>query len=951
MRGTRSSLLAFATAFAAVELAVAAPAAANGCYAATYATCSNSKITGATSCIDGYYVAGGRCRPLTDGQYLGADGKPASCAAANVKTCTATTILTCKSGFFLTTDKSACVSSCPDSFFGNTATGSCTACYSTAIKTCKNARLTGALTCMSGYGLTGGRCMPTTRIPEGAYLSSDGHVRSCAVHQKTCNEMGALSCESPYFLTPDADCSLTCPQSMFGNSNGACQSCYSRAIATCSNARATGALSCSTGYYLTGGRCMPESAIPAGKYGKDGQIYSCPDGQASCTATGPKTCETGYTLSADNTKCEATCPAHSVCENGGSTATSCTDSYLLYNGRCVQSCPAGVFYYAEKAACFDECPARSWHYDMSTCYGTCPQHWIDNQYTCTECGLNAESCDQNHAITCTSDQYIIYQGSDGQYNNCAYIGCGEGQYTPDFNTECTACPGGSNVALCYPITGRTIRCKDGYELTFGEWDTVGTCVAANSCPAHSVCAEDGTVTSCTDSYLLYNGQCVESCPAGAFLFAERSACFDQCPSDSWFYDTNRCDTPTTCPQRFYDNANKCFQCGQNALTCDEYHAITCKNDQYYVVRGSDNYYHDCAFIGCPSGQYVTGWDESCISCPTENADRCMPISGDLISCKEGFASDRQDGKDLCVPIDSCSTGAARDSQGDGYRCSNSCPNGATRCDMSGNALQCASGYTLQPDSTGENDGLMRCVADSVCPAHSVCDESNAVVSCSDSYLLYNGQCVESCPAGVFYYAQKAACFDECPARSWHYDMSTCYGTCPQHWIDNQYTCTECGLNAESCDQNRAITCTSDQWTVYPDNNGEYHNCAYIGCGEGQYAPDWNDQCRTCPMGPNVQYCMPITGQTTQCNEGYAMLFVNVPLGECVPVDHCEVGYRATPTPANGMQCTECPYNENGQTFRCDEDGNATECNTNFHVEPDTTGATGGLSTCVADPLV
>ncbi|GAA5837576.1 hypothetical protein JCM11251_002016 [Rhodosporidiobolus azoricus] len=716
---TRSSLFALAIAFTAIECAAAAPAAANGCYAETYATCSSARITGATSCVDGYYVASGRCKPLAEGQFKGADGKPTSCAV-NVKTCTATSILTCKTGFFLLKDKTACVSSCPDSFYPSRDT--CASCYSAAVKSCTDAKIFGATACMPGYGLSGGRCMPATKLPAGSYISSTGQVKKCGENAKTCNDAGALTCISPYLLTATGECSAACPVSTFA-----------------------------------------DATIPAGKYGgADGKLHSCPSGQATCTEAGPTTCATGYSLSADKTECEAkpSCPAHAVCENA-------------------------------------------------------------------------------------------------------------------------------------------------------------------------------MVKSCTDNWLLYNGACVQSCPLNTFSFVERGACYDTCPSDSWFYDVNRCGDPTKCPQRFYDNAWKCFSCGKNALTCDEYHAITCKSEEYTTIRDELGYPRDCGFIGCPSGQHTKDWDETCSPCPDANVELCMPISGEIVQCKVDYSLSYESNK--CIPADECPAGTgAYEVQGGGLVCTN-CPwtnEGVLRCNTSG-ATKCASGYTLTPDFNNERHGLTTCLAEPTCPENAICDASDKVVSCKNDYLLYNGHCVDHCPSGVFNYAQKQACFDECPARSWHYDMSTCYGTCPQQWIDNQYTCTECGLNAATCDQNRAITCVDEQYIPFADRNGGYHNCAFINCPEGAYAPEFDDVCVPCP-GENMAMCYPITGQHIRCKDGFAFASNGQNgggYGDCVDLEACPRGTYPADTPSNGRMCQQCPYSWSGVTA-CDVQGVATDCTEGLALDRD-----------------
>ncbi|BGP15470.1 hypothetical protein JCM10213v2_003449 [Rhodosporidiobolus nylandii] len=177
------------------------------------------------------------------------------------------------------------------------------------------------------------------------------------------------------------------------------------------------------------------------------------------------------------------------------------------------------------------------------------------------------------------------------------------------------------------------------------------------------------------------------------------------------------------------------------------------------------------------------------------------------------------------------------------------------------ALFLKSGYTLSSSGT--------CVASPSCPAHAVCSPTGTVTSCKDGWLLYNGACVQSCPSQTFLYAAKNACYDQCPAQSWHYDFTYCGDHCPPQWYDNRYTCTSCGKNAVTCDYSRAITCTSDDFNIYPDATQGYHNCAFTSCPDGTYAPSYDvtSQAGCVPCAEGVKLCYPITGAILSCKAG------------------------------------------------------------------------------------
>ncbi|GAA6039731.1 hypothetical protein JCM8097_001375 [Rhodosporidiobolus ruineniae] len=393
-------------------------------------------------------------------------------------------------------------------------------CYASTYATCSNTRVTGATSCVTGYYLNGGRCMPASAIPAGSYGSADGKVVNCGEGVKACSATGISSCQTSYFLTADKkSCVKSCPTSSFANTaTSSCTACYSSIYKTCTNAKVTGATACTDGYALKGGRCMPNSLVPAGEYVKDGKVYACPAGQATCTSAGPSTCKTGYSLSSDGTSCVAkpACPAHADCDSTGKVV-SCNDGWIYYLNSagataCVDSRPAGAFLYVDRNIYVDSCPAKTWHYDMSTCYGpTCPQSWIDHELECHDCGENALTCDQNHAITCEPG-FDTWGDDTGSYANCAYVACPDGSYAPGFSNACQPCEQ-EGAALCYPYNGRLLSCASGWvksgdqcvrQCPDGEYAAqYSNGLACSSCRSY----EENTVLTC-DSDGLNSLTCV-----------------------------------------------------------------------------------------------------------------------------------------------------------------------------------------------------------------------------------------------------------------------------------------------------------------------------------------------------------------------------------------------------------------------------------------------------------
>ncbi|GAA5948934.1 hypothetical protein JCM10213_005766 [Rhodosporidiobolus nylandii] len=340
-------------------------------------------------------------------------------------------------------------------------------CFSATYATCSSARSSGATSCVSGYFLTSaGRCMAAANIPTGFYGSSDGRLVSCGSGVQSCTEAGVTACLDLHGLLFEH------VQDLLERPVECCVelvSLFSSSVASALLiARFPSLPRSSTGNYLTGGRCMPASAVPAGSYGgSDGALHKCSTGQATCTEVGPVTCKSGYQLSSDGSSCDLlpTCPSHTICDSTGAT-TSCETGFWRYGQQCLEACPAGVKQYPTTMTCYaDACPARTWSYVLNenSCDGPCPQKWIDQKDICFDCGQNVQTCDVNGARTCISSEYKPWRLDTGLARDCAYYGCPDGQYAEGYSTSCVTCPPGA--VTCLPVDGAALECEAPYFRT------------------------------------------------------------------------------------------------------------------------------------------------------------------------------------------------------------------------------------------------------------------------------------------------------------------------------------------------------------------------------------------------------------------------------------------------------------------------------------------------------
>ncbi|GAA5895321.1 hypothetical protein JCM6882_006643 [Rhodosporidiobolus microsporus] len=747
--------------------------------------------------------------------------------------------LPCDVGLFKAAD-GPCTATCPTSTFGDAKTGTCKSCYSSSYKSCSSARVTAATACIDGYFVKGGRCMAAANIPAGSYGAADGTIVNCGKGVLKCSAAGIESCKTGYSLSngdcvacppsstectsptvatacfnnyflSNGQCVQTCPASTFANAaTSSCKACYAPSYAACKNARVTSATACVSGYYLTGGRCMPETSIPKGKYGKDGRIYSCPAGQASCTAAGPTSCKTGFSLSTDGKTCEAKslCPAHSICDAAGKV-TGCTPDSELVDGVCsycgphVTSCFKGNVLSCEEG-----------HTSFSNqCWKSCPdgQHASDNTdaATCVPCSdpLAVNCFPNGDTKACSGDSW-----PDGtQPGRPCVTQCDVGDYISGVDHgsksqwSCASCP--PNSATCADYTGKPLTCKDGYALRADG----AICIVKPACADHSVCDASGAVTSCTDSYRLVNGD---------------GSCVSQCPTDSWLLNEAVC-VPCSDP-----NADLCFA-DDSSLYCKQGFIIS--YDRSKTVRRCVD--------KCAEGQYNTGgYSKMCYWPDDPNALTAADVTGYPLTCKEGYQVSA-DGKSCIVKP--------------------ACPDHAV-CDASGTVTSCTDSYRLvngaclAPCESGQypywRDGS--CVTD--CPVDSwlrndSCEQCDP--NATGCYLGYEMQCKAGWRAYGEDYEQE--CWqDGCAIGTHRTDRS-----------DNS-PCIPCSdPNADRCFPNDSSLYCKQGFIISYDRTKTIRRCV-SSCAADQYKQGtYSSMCYYCE-DVNALTCADQSGYPLNCKFGY-----------------------------------------------------------------------------------
>ena len=105
-----------------------------------------------------------------------------------------------------------------------------------------------------------------------------------------------------------------------------------------------------------------------------------------------------------------------------------------------------------------------------------------------------------------------------------------------------------------------------------------------------------------------------------------------------------------------------------------------------------------------------------------------------------------------------------------------------------------------------------------------------ILHCTETEVVYEEQCVDSCPASTYYHANHNECLSTCTALIlWENDMMNCVTTCPE------------------------------RHTADPNGN----ECTLSSCAEGKYlsSEEYPKRCYSCDItclacdGPSPQECL------------------------------------------------------------------------------------------------
>uniref|UniRef100_A0AAY4BT87 VWFC domain-containing protein n=1 Tax=Denticeps clupeoides TaxID=299321 RepID=A0AAY4BT87_9TELE len=580
-------------------------------------------------------------------------------------------------------------------------------------------------------------------------------------------------------------------------------------------------------------RCVPNPCLASGKEYKHGEQWQ----KDSCTTC---VCDEGQS------RCHThTCPRLS-CEKG--------QMKVRQQGRCCEECVS------TKGSCMYAGAVR-YHGDMWNGTGCefclcergqvlCQQAECGRVATCTqgeellhlpgkccpECRRLMGSCIYTPELQEVGGIKNLERFRDGPCRECE---CREGQVTC-FRPSCPTCPLGSLAVQ-----------KEGQ-----------CCPQCQEVPCHPDCSScSGTPEHCSScknpASLLWNGNCVSSCPKGSYPHGRVCAgCHASCAECVNAFDCVSCrgslllsgrQCVTTCETGFYQDHTQCLRCHDSCSSCRGPGAEGCVScsDPAHLLRDG------VCVLDCGAGYYIS--QGRCLSCDPTCAT-CHPDNPSCLSCHADFALHH--GK--CVPH--CPEGHYKDSHGRCGVCHGTCSSCSGPL-----ASQCISCTGPQPLHHGQclaSCGEGRFSRDGLCQkCHASCrscvgPEASDCIRCSKpeevlqatGSLASHGSCMPSCRP-KFYQDADRSCREchvscaQCTAGSVHSCTSCvrpavlhegqCVQRCPPGFHVQDGSCQACHPSCQECGGPSQADCTA-----CPPPTSLHLGYCRTSCPEGQYlTPD------------------------------------------------------------------------------------------------------------------
>ncbi|XP_053831515.1 extracellular matrix organizing protein FRAS1 [Vidua macroura] len=526
----------------------------------------------------------GRCVEMCERGFYQHGG---ACLACN-ETCSACTngfeCSSCQAPLLLKDGQ--CVPSCGEGYVQDQLL--CTACHESC-SSCWGAAENHCLSCKDpSHVLQAGLCLAS--CGQGFY-PRDGVCTACGQFCERCSPEAArcVSCAAGKLLH-EGKCLPQCPHGHFPSGSGRCTACHA-SCSTCEGPLATHCTSCSFPLALRQGQCL--ESCGEGFYQDHNICKGCHPSCRSCAGPGAAQCLRCRAPEdvlqphppgegALHGLCLPFCPPHfhvdstGVCRechsscagcvgNSSQDCTACPAPHVLLEGRCLPSCPQGLFSHRDHCSpCHPSC---------KTCHG--PSAW-----ECSTCHPHATLDGGKCRTGCREEQYLNLVG-----------------YCVDCHPLCQQC-----VANLRDSGSVCLKCRHARHLLLGD-----RCLP--DCPPGHY-AEHGACKRCHPSCKSCTGEGPSSCSSckASLVLSHTGACAPLC---SLGY--------------YRDDRQTCRPCSSQCRSCDSAAGCTSCRDAAKVLLFGECQYESCAqqYYLDFSTRTCRECDRSCNACKGPQRTDCL----------------------------------------------------------------------------------------------------------------------------------------------------------------------------------------------------------------------------------------------------------------------------------------------------------------------------------------
>uniref|UniRef100_UPI0037E879D7 extracellular matrix organizing protein FRAS1 n=1 Tax=Semicossyphus pulcher TaxID=241346 RepID=UPI0037E879D7 len=492
----------------------------------------------------------------------------------------------------LSPDSTQCLTSCPPGSYRHQHTH-CRYCHDSC-SDCSGPGQQDCVTCSDPASLLkDGRCVPDCGSgfysQEGSCYACDSSCASCFPDNPKC-----MSCLLGTALH-HGKCISECPAQHYLDKHGRCRACHS-SCSSCWGPSVSQCSSCPGELLLHLGQCV--EVCGEGLYAQHGTCNNCHPSCRSCEGPLSSDClrcvkPQEVLLPQDGLLqgvCSAACPAHRFMDHTH-TCTECDPSCWLCSGPSAENCTS--------------CPAPSSLHE-GRCVLTCPQGLFSQDNQCQACHPSCQSCSGPSQADCTS----CPPRASLQSGYCR-TSCQDGHFLHAVTRECISCSSDCQ------------RCSADLQTGVGS-----VCVWCKE--ARRWLLGDHCVSDCPRGHYSRHGACIRCHPSCDSCSGAGPLSCTSCPVNSVLLPSGLC--VPECPLGYYDNGHRvCQSCDAQCLTCEVGGACTSCRDPTKVLMFGECQYHTCAHQ-----YYLNTTTRACRECDWSCNSCRGPLRTDCLQCMEGY---------------------------------------------------------------------------------------------------------------------------------------------------------------------------------------------------------------------------------------------------------------------------------------------------------------------------